>query len=401
MSVPRVPATSPLPTLDAATVEKVLVTFLREELRAANVDKAVLGLSGGIDSAVVAFLAAEALGADHVTGVLMPAETSNPDSLTDARAVAEASDVVVTIVGFPSDLRQVILGGDGVLAGTKSGNIIVDMTTSEPSLAVEIAELARRIKPLILLGGYSAYPRTIDFARMSEIAKSVKAYLLADIAHIAGLVVADLHPSPVGLADVITSTTHKTLRGPRGGIILSDETYGAALGRALFPGIQGGPLMHIIAAKAVSFSEALKPDFRHYQRQVIKNAKVLAEDLSEYGFDLVSGGTDNHLILIDLTEKGMTGFEAERVLGKAGIFVNKNTIPFDKRSPRETSGLRMGTPALTTRGMKQKEMKTIAELIRRVLEKPNNEKNLQNVRSLVLQLCDQFPIYGYLQEKNK
>ncbi|MBW1801559.1 MAG: serine hydroxymethyltransferase [Deltaproteobacteria bacterium] len=265
----------------------------------------------------------------------------------------------------------------------------------------QVAELAHKYRPKIIVAGASAYPRVIDFERFKEIALDVNALLMADIAHIAGLVVADLHPSPVGVADVITSTTHKTLRGPRGGIILSDETYGAALDKALFPGIQGGPLMHIIAAKAVSFSEALLPDFRRYQRQVVNNAKVLAADLSGYGFDLVSGGTDNHLILIDLTAKGMTGFEAERVLGKAGIFANKNTIPFDKRSPRETSGLRIGTPALTTRGMKEKEMKTIAELIRRVLEKPNDEKHLQNVRSVVLQLCDQFPIYGYLHEKSE
>ncbi len=260
----------------------------------------------------------------------------------------------------------------------------------------QVADLAKKHKPKMIVAGASAYPRVIDFKKFSEIARGVGAYLMADIAHIAGLVVAELHPSPVGQAEFITSTTHKTLRGPRGGLILSDETYGKALDKGVFPGIQGGPLMHVIAAKAVCFGEALSKEFKDYQRQVVINAKVLSEELMNAGFDLVSDGTDNHLILIDLTERGLTGLEAERALGQAGIVVNKNTVPFDKRGPQITSGLRIGTPALTTRGMKEEEMKVIAGLIRKVIEAPDNERGLQEVRSVVSELCSRFSIYGFL-----
>jgi len=260
----------------------------------------------------------------------------------------------------------------------------------------QVADLAKKHKPKMIVAGASAYPRVIDFKKFSDIAHSVGAYLMADIAHIAGLVVAELHPSPVGQAEFITSTTHKTLRGPRGGLILSDETYGKALDKGVFPGIQGGPLMHVIAAKAVCFGEALSKEFKDYQSHVVINAKVLSDELMNAGFDLVSNGTDNHLILIDLTERGLTGLEAERALGQAGIVVNKNTVPFDKRGPQITSGLRIGTPALTTRGMKEKEMKVIAGLIRKVLEDPDNEKGLQEARSVVSELCSRFPIYGFL-----
>jgi glycine hydroxymethyltransferase len=260
----------------------------------------------------------------------------------------------------------------------------------------QVADLAKKHKPKMIVAGASAYPRVIDFKKFSEIARGVGAYLMADIAHIAGLVVAELHPSPVGQAEFITSTTHKTLRGPRGGLILSDETYGKALDKGVFPGIQGGPLMHVIAAKAVCFGEALSKEFKDYQRQVVINAKVLSEELMNAGFDLVSNGTDNHLILIDLTERGLTGLEAERALGQAGIVVNKNTVPFDKRGPQITSGLRIGTPALTTRGMKEEEMKVIAGLIRKVIEDPDNERGLQEVRSVVSELCSRFSIYGFL-----
>lgn len=260
----------------------------------------------------------------------------------------------------------------------------------------QVYDLATRHKPKIIVAGASAYPRFIDFGKFKEIAQGVGAYLMADIAHIAGLVVAGLHPSPVGQADFVTSSTHKTLRGPRGGLILSEGKYGEALDRSIFPGIQGGPLMHTIAAKAVSFLEALKPEFQCYQRQVVNNAKVLAEELMGLGFDLVSGGTDNHLMLIDLRNKDITGLEAERALGKSGIVVNKNVIPFDKRGSRVTSGLRLGTPALSTRGMKEPEMKVIADLIKKALEKPNDEKIHRESQSVVADLCRKFPIYGFL-----
>lgn len=260
----------------------------------------------------------------------------------------------------------------------------------------QIHDLAQQHHPKIIVAGASAYPRTIDFKKFKEIAESTGALVLADMAHIAGLVATSLHPSPVGVVDFVTSTTHKTLRGPRGGIILSDHKYAQRIDRGLFPGIQGGPLMHIIAAKAVAFGEALKPAFKSYQAQVIKNAKILAEQLIDRGFDLVSGGTDNHLILIDLTNKGVTGLEAEEALGGSGIVANKNSVPFDTRSPRTTSGLRLGTPALTTRGFKEKEMEMIAALIHRVLEKPKDEKVIRAVKAEVMDLCNRFPIYSFL-----
>ena len=262
----------------------------------------------------------------------------------------------------------------------------------------QIHDLAQQHHPKIIVAGASAYPRTIDFMKFKEIADSTGALVLADMAHIAGLVATSLHPSPVGVADFITSTTHKTLRGPRGGIILSNHQYAQRIDRGLFPGIQGGPLMHVIAAKAVAFREALKPAFKDYQAQVIQNAKILSKQLIERGFDLVSGGTDNHLILIDLTNKGVTGFEAEEALGNAGIIANKNSIPFDTKSPRITSGLRLGTPALTTRGFKEKEMEMIAALIHTVLKKPKEEKVIRRVRAEVMDLCNRHPVYSFLDQ---
>lgn len=263
----------------------------------------------------------------------------------------------------------------------------------------QVRDLAKKHKPKMIIAGASAYPRIIDFQRFQEIAHENGAYLMVDMAHIAGLVAVGLHPSPVGKADFITGTTHKTLRGPRGGLILSQEKYGRSLDKGIFPGIQGGPLMHVIAAKAVGLEEALKPEFAEYQRQVVTNAKVLAEELLGFGFDLVSGGTDNHLILIDLSGKNITGLEAERALGEAGIVANKNSIPFDKRSPRITSGLRLGTPALTTRGFKEGEIRIVAELIRKVLENPGVEKVFAQAREVVDDLCRSFPIYQYLSEE--
>ena len=260
----------------------------------------------------------------------------------------------------------------------------------------QVRDLAQKHKPKIIIAGASAYPRRIDFSLFKDIAQGVGAYFMVDMAHIAGLVAVGLHPSPVGQADFITSTTHKTLRGPRGGLILCSEEYGAKLDKSVFPGTQGGPLMHIIAAKAVAFEEALRPDFAAYQKQVVVNAHVLAEALMGYGFDLVSGGTDNHLILIDLTAKGITGLDAERALGEAGIVANKNTVPFDKKSPKITSGLRLGTPALTTRGMKEAEIRQIAGLINEILDAPSSESVCRRVKGVVSELCGNFPIYPYL-----
>jgi glycine hydroxymethyltransferase len=256
-----------------------------------------------------------------------------------------------------------------------------------------VQDLAKAHKPKLIIAGGSAYPRSIDFEHFSEIAAKSGAYLMADMAHIAGLVAAGVHPSPVGRADIVTSTTHKTLRGPRGGMILSQEVHGERLNKALFPGVQGGPLMHVIAAKAVCFSEALTPAFRAYQSQVVKNARVLAEALMGYGYNLVTGGTDTHLILVDLTSKGLTGQEAEKALAKAHIVTNKNTVPFDRLGPKVTSGLRLGTPALTSRGMKEAEMKTVAGFIHTVLAEPRNETTAERIARGVVDFCSGFPIY--------
>lgn len=253
----------------------------------------------------------------------------------------------------------------------------------------EVERIALECKPKIIVAGASAYPRTIDFKRFREIADKVSAYLMVDMAHIAGLVAAGLHPSPVPYADFVTTTTHKTLRGPRGGMILCKEKYAKDLDKSVFPGVQGGPLMHVIAGKAVCFKEALTPEFKEYQNQIVKNAKVLAKELMNRGFKLVSGGTDNHLMLADLTNKGVTGKDAEAMLDEVGITVNKNTIPFDKQKPNIASGIRIGTPAMTTRGMKEEEMKTIAELIDRTIKDEDKEK----IKADVLKLTSRFPIY--------
>ena len=256
----------------------------------------------------------------------------------------------------------------------------------------KLADLANEHRPRMIVAGASAYSRTIDFPRLSEIAKSVGAYLMVDIAHIAGLVAAGLHPSPVPYADIVTTTTHKTLRGPRGGMIMCKEEYAAAINKAVFPGIQGGPLMHIIAAKAVCFGEALRPEFKEYQCQIIKNAATLAETLMAEGFNLVSGGTDNHLMLLDTRSFNITGKKLEQRLDEVHITVNKNTIPNDPESPFTTSGIRIGTPAVTTRGMKEEEMKKIGHLIR--LAATNIKSKGDYIREEVAQLCKEFPLYG-------
>lgn len=257
----------------------------------------------------------------------------------------------------------------------------------------QVKSLAMSFRPKLIIAGASSYPRIIDFRPFNQIAEDIGAYFMVDIAHIAGLIAGGQHPSPFPFADFVTATTHKTLRGPRGGLILAKKKYAKKIDAQIFPGIQGGPFMHVIAAKAVAFKQAMAPEFTDYQRQIVNNAKVLAEKLLAHGLELVSGGTDNHIVLIDLTKRDLTGVDAENALEQAGIVVNKNSIPFDKKGPRVTSGIRLGTPALTTRGMKEREMKKIAEWIIRVLERPYEKKVLTDVRSMVHSLCRQFPSY--------
>jgi len=266
----------------------------------------------------------------------------------------------------------------------------VDRHTEEVDFEV-VAEAARQHRPRMIIAGASAYPRALDFRRFGEIAREVEAYLMVDIAHIAGLIAGGLHANPLPAADFVTSTTHKTLRGPRGGLILARPEYGKALDSQIFPGIQGGPLMHIIAAKAVAFKEALSPAFRRYQEQIVANARTLAQEFLKQGYRLVAGGTDTHLILLDLTPTDLTGREAEEALDQAGITVNKNSIPFDQRPPRVTSGIRIGTPALTTRGMKEPEMEIIAGLIHQALSAAKDTARLQKLRDRVKELCQSFP----------
>ncbi|MDD6382326.1 serine hydroxymethyltransferase [Mitsuokella sp.] len=253
---------------------------------------------------------------------------------------------------------------------------------------------AEECKPKLIVAGASAYARIIDFPRLAEIAHKVGAYLMVDIAHIAGLVAAGLHPSPVPYADVVTTTTHKTLRGPRGGMILcKDAEFGKQFNKAVFPGIQGGPLMHVIAAKAVALGEALRPEFKEYAAQTIKNAKALAETLQNDGFRIVSGGTDNHLMLVDLTSKNITGKEAQTVLDEVNITSNRNTIPFEPRSPFVTSGIRLGSPALTTRGFKEDDMREVGNIIALVLNNPTDEAAKEEARRRVAALCAKYPLY--------
>ncbi len=258
----------------------------------------------------------------------------------------------------------------------------------------QVEKLAKEHKPALIVAGGSAYARVLDFARFRAIADEVGAKLLVDMAHIAGLVAAKVHPSPIGHAHITTTTTHKTLRGPRGGMILSGEDMGKTLNSQIFPGIQGGPLMHVIAAKAVAFGEALTPSFVRYQEQVLKNATVLAAELMQAGYDLVSGGTDNHLILMDLTNKNITGKDAEHALDAAGITANKNTVPFETRSPFVTSGVRLGTAALTTRGMKEDDMRKVAGWIVDALKNTENEKKLVEIKDEVDGFARQFPLYA-------
>ena len=255
-----------------------------------------------------------------------------------------------------------------------------------------LEKLAIENKPKMIVAGASAYPRVIDFARLREIADKVGAYLMVDIAHIAGLVAAGLHPSPVPYADIVTTTTHKTLRGPRGGVIMCKEQYAKAIDKAVFPGMQGGPLMHVIAGKAVAFKEALSPEFKEYQRQVVKNAAAMADEFIKCGVRLVSGGTDNHLMLVDLRDKNMTGKELEKMLDEVNITVNKNTIPFETTSPFVTSGIRIGTPSITSRGFKEEDARLIARLISEIIAERENA--FDRVRAEVKKLCEKYPLYA-------
>lgn len=266
--------------------------------------------------------------------------------------------------------------------GVEEGTEVIDYD--------KVMTRAKEVKPKLIVAGASAYPRVLDFKKFREIADAVGAYLMVDMAHIAGLVAAGLHPNPVEYADFVTTTTHKTLRGPRGGLILCKEQYAKQIDKAIFPGIQGGPLMHVIAAKAVCFHEALQPAFKEYQKQIVANAKALANGLQEQGFRLVSGGTDNHLMLIDVKSKGITGKEAEKMLDDANVTVNKNTIPFETESPFVTSGIRVGTPAVTSRGMKEAEMAEIAAIFETVLLK----KDEAAAKEMVKALTDRFPLYA-------
>jgi glycine hydroxymethyltransferase len=261
----------------------------------------------------------------------------------------------------------------------------------------ELEALAEREKPKVIVGGGSAYPRQFDFPRMRAIADKVGAYLMVDMAHFAGLVAGGVHPSPVPHAHIVTTTTHKTLRGPRSGLILCRQEFAAGVDRSVFPGQQGGPLMHIVAAKAVAFKEALAPEFAAYAKQVVANAKTLAEAVAAQGYRIISGGTDTHLMLIDVFQKGILGSEAEHALGEAGITVNKNAIPYDTNPPMKPSGIRIGTPALTTRGMKEPEMLVIAGWIAQALEHRTDPTKLQQIRGQVLEMAEKFPLYGWLR----
>jgi glycine hydroxymethyltransferase len=263
----------------------------------------------------------------------------------------------------------------------------------------ELEATAQREKPKVIVGGGSAYPRQFDFPRMRAIADKVGAYLMVDMAHFAGLVAGGIHPSPVPHAHVVTTTTHKTLRGPRSGLILCRQEFAAGIDRSVFPGQQGGPLVHIVAAKAVAFKEALQPEFASYAQQVVTNAKVLAEAIGAEGYRIVSGGTDTHVMLVDVFQKGMFGSEAEHALGEAGITVNKNAIPYDTNPPMKPSGIRIGTPALTTRGMKEPEMRVIAGWIAQALEHRTDAAKLRQIRGQVMEMAEKFPLYGWLRKE--
>ena len=301
-----------------------------------------------------------------------------------------------TVLGMKLDHGGHLTHGKNVNFSGKDYNIVSYSVSKEDERIDydEVERIALETKPKMIIAGASAYSRVIDFKRFREIADKVGAYLMVDMAHIAGLIAAGVHPSPVPYAHVVTTTTHKTLRGPRGGVIMTnDEEIAKKIDKTIFPGIQGGPLMHIIAAKAVAFKEALTPEFIEYQKQIVKNAQTLAKVLENGGLRIVSGGTDNHMMLIDVKSKGLTGAQVEKALDMAGITVNKNGIPYDTEKPMVTSGIRVGTPAMTTRGMKEKEMEEIGSFILRVMENIDNETELLKIKEKVKALCLKFPLY--------
>ena len=333
-------------------------------------------------------------GAEHVN---VQPHAGSQANMAVYHALLEPGD---TILGMSLSHGGHLTHGDNVNFSGRYYNVIaygVDAKTERINMA-EIAALAQEHRPKLIVVGATAYPRHFDFAAWREVADSVDAYLLTDIAHIAGLIAGGVHPDPVPYSDVVTTTTHKTLRGPRGAMIMCKSEYANQIDRAVFPGLQGGPFLHTIAARAVAFKEASAPAFKTYQAQIVKNAKALAARLLENGFRLVSGGTDNHLMLIDLTSKyeKLSGRQAADHLEAAGIIVNKNTIPFDKRKPRTTSGLRIGTPMITTRGMKEDDMVQIADFIAETLENRQKASIKRRIRKKVEEFCAQFPIYEYL-----
>lgn len=333
-------------------------------------------------------------GAEHIN---VQPHAGSQANMAVYHALLEPGD---TILGMSLSQGGHLTHGAGVNFSGSSYTIAaygVDAETERIDMA-EVARLAASHRPKLIVVGATAYPRHFDFAAWREVADSVGAYLLADIAHIAGLIAGGAHPDPVPYSDVVTTTTHKTLRGPRGAMIMCKSEYADRIDRAVFPGLQGGPFLHTIAARAVAFKEASEPDFKTYQAQIVKNAKALAARLTQNGFRLVSGGTDNHLMLIDLTSKyeKLSGRQAADHLEAAGIIVNKNTIPFDKRKPKTTSGLRIGTPMITTRGMKEPEMHLVADFITETLENRQKSAIKQQIQQKVKELCAQFPIYEYL-----
>lgn len=334
--------------------------------------------------------AKELFGADHVN---VQPHSGSQANMAVYFSVLKPGD---TILGMNLSHGGHLTHGSSANFSGKLFNVVFYGVTSDTEVIdyEEVARLAREHRPKMIVVGASAYPRIIDFARFRKIADEVGAVIMVDMAHIAGLVAAGLHPSPVPHAEFVTTTTHKTLRGPRGGMILCREQYAKALNSNIFPGIQGGPLMHVIAAKAVAFKEALTPEFKTYQEQILKNAKALADALIAQGFRLVSGGTDTHLMLLDLTSTGLTGKVAEEALDKAGITVNKNTIPNETRSPFVTSGIRIGTPAATTHGLKEPEMVQVAGFIADALKNTENETELLRIKGEVNALMRKFPLYA-------
>ncbi|RJP59791.1 MAG: serine hydroxymethyltransferase [Deltaproteobacteria bacterium] len=333
--------------------------------------------------------AKELFGADHVN--------VQPHSGTQANMAVYFSVLSPgdTIMGMSMTHGGHLTHGSPVSFSGKLYNVITyGVTRDTQRIDFDVVEtLAKDNRPKLIVVGASAYPRIIDFPRFRRIADDVGAYLMVDMAHIAGLIASGLHPDPVPHAEFVTSTTHKTLRGPRGGLILCKKEFARVIDSLVFPGIQGGPLMHIIAAKAVAFKEALSPEFKDYQRQILSNASTLAEELQKRGYELVADGTDTHLVLMDLTKTDLTGRVAEEALDEAGITVNKNEIPFDSRGPVITSGIRIGASAVTTRGMKESEMKVIADFISQVLSDVSNRSNLKRIKDMVFDLCKKFPLY--------